>query len=282
MGFLSSVIYGARQPRPLSASLVVACASVTLAGILFLTLAFEGAICLVMAAPIAFIGAIVGAAAGHAALAMGRLRTVPQLLCVPLIALPTMSGIEKFAPIPAPLLEVTTAVEVNAPIQTVWNHVVEFSELPPPNETMFKLGIAYPIRATISGHGPGAVRHCVFSTGPFVEPIQKWEEPSLLQFSVTSNPAPLQEWTLYHEIHPPHLHGFLVSEKGQFELKTLPNDRTLLVGTTWYRHNMWPAEYWQIWSDQIIHTIHRRVLSHIKQLAESGPIAGSETTNHPE
>lgn len=31
---------------------------------------------------------------------------------------------------------------------------------------------------------------------------------------------------------------------------------------------MWPAEYWQLWSDAIIHRIHLRVLTHIKRLAE--------------
>jgi hypothetical protein len=221
-----------------------------------------------MAAPIAFTGAIVGAMAGHAALAIGRSSAMPHLFCIPLLAMPAMLSMEQLAPTPAPLLEVTTQMEVNAPIHTVWNHVVEFSELPQPTEPIFKLGIAYPIRAEISGHGPGAVRHCVFSTGEFVEPIQKWEEPTLLQFSVTKNPPPLEEWTPYHEIHPPHLHGFLVSEKGQFHLVELTHDKTLIIGTTWYRHNMWPASYWQIWSDQIIHAIHHRVLLHIKTLAE--------------
>jgi len=31
-----------------------------------------------------------------------------------------------------------------------------------------------PIRAEIFGSGPGAIRHCTFSTGPFVEPIEVW------------------------------------------------------------------------------------------------------------
>jgi hypothetical protein len=31
---------------------------------------------------------------------------------------------------------------------------------------------------------------------------------------------------------------------------------------------MWPAPYWRLWSDAIIHTIHARVLKHVKSLAE--------------
>jgi hypothetical protein len=163
-------------------------------------------------------------------------------------------------------------MEVNAPVEEVWKHVVEFRELPPPSETMFKLGIAYPVRAEIIGRGVGAVRNCIFSTGPFVEPIEVWDEPRLLKFSVTSNPEPMAEWTPWHAIHPPHLHGFLVSEQGQFRLTPLPGGRTRLEGTTWYHHTMWPVAYWQLWSDQVIHTIHRRVLLHVKALAEGNSL----------
>jgi hypothetical protein len=134
---------------------------------------------------------------------------------------------------------------------------------------LFRAGIAYPIRAQITGQGPGAVRNCIFSTGPFVEPIEIWDEPRLLRFGVTANPAPMQEWTPYAHIEPPHLHGYFVSEKGQFLLTPLAGGRTRLEGTTWYRHTMWPAAYWHLWSDYIIHRIHLRVLNHIREEVES-------------
>jgi hypothetical protein len=133
---------------------------------------------------------------------------------------------------------------------------------------MFRAGIAYPQRAEILGNGPGAERHCVFSTGAFVEPIEVWDEPRRLKFSVTSNPAPMEEWTPYSHIEPSHLHGFLVSTGGQFLLTPLPNGGTQLEGTTWYRHTLWPAAYWRLWSDAIIHQIHLRVLLHIRAEAE--------------
>jgi hypothetical protein len=31
---------------------------------------------------------------------------------------------------------------------------------------------------------------------------------------------------------------------------------------------MWPAAYWRVWSDEIIHEIHMRVLRHIKSNTE--------------
>lgn len=270
MGFLAALIHGRNIPRTLNESLLVGLASIGVAGVAILALAFEGVICLVMAAPLAALLALIGALIGHAVQASSRQVNRTRLYGLPFRALPIMLGTDIIREEPAPLLNVTTGIDVAAPPHVVWKHVVSFTELPAPTESIFAMGIAYPIRAEIKGTGVGAVRHCVFSTGPFVEPIEVWDEPHLLRFSVTQNPAPMQEWTPYRDVHPPHLHGFLVSKQGQFLLTPLPNGGTRLEGTTWYHHNLWPPEYWQLWSDYIIHTIHKRVLNHVKNLAEEG------------
>jgi len=166
------------------------------------------------------------------------------------------------------VFEVTSSIEIGAPPEKVWLKVIAFNEIPPPKETIFRAGIAYPIRAEIAGSGPGAVRHCIFSTGPFVEPITVWDEPHLLRFSVTANPAPMNELTPYGHIAPKHLHGYFESHQGQFLLTALPGGGTRLEGTTWYSHSLWPESYWHWWSDYVIHRIHMRVLEHIRAEAE--------------
>jgi hypothetical protein len=267
LGFFSAIIHAMREPRTLRESVTVSLLSVTLVGAVLLLVALEGLICILMAAPIGLALAFVGGLAGHA-VQLSRWHRSSRVLCLPIVAIPLMLAGEKWSRGAAPLLRVSTVVEVNAAPEKVWTNVVSFAQLPPATEAIFKLGVAYPVRAEIRGCGPGAVRHCVFSTGPFVEPIEVWDEPRLLAFSVTRNPAAMQEWTPYREVHPPHLDGFLVSRHGQFLLTPLPRGRTRLEGTTWYEHNLWPAGYWQLWSDQIIHTIHKRVLMHVKHLAE--------------
>ena len=102
-----------------------------------------------------------------------------------------------------------------------------------------------------------------------MEPITAWEEGRLLKFDVTECPRPLTEWTFYDGVEPPHLEHILVSRGGQFRLEALPGGRTRLEGTTWYQHHMWPAGYWRLWADGIIHRIHLRVLGHVKSLAET-------------
>ena len=142
------------------------------------------------------------------------------------------------------------------------------SELKPPTELLFKTGVAYPIRARLVGTGVGAIRYCEFSTGAFVEPITTWNENELLEFSVEEQPLPMREVSPYGELDTTHLHDYFVSRKGQFKLTKLENGDTLLEGTTWYFHKIKPEFYWHFWTEQIVHTIHQRVLNHIKEESE--------------
>ena len=270
MGFLSVLIHSYHAPRTFRSCILTALIAVSLAGAGLLVAAMEGIICLIMVAPVALLLGIAGGVVGFLIQNTLWQRTrSAQLFCAAFLAIPTAMEVEHAIPPPLPKLQVQSSVIVDAPPEKVWKNVVTFSELPPPTEMIFKLGVAYPVRAEIDGQGVGAIRRCNFSTGPFIEPIEIWDEPRLLKFSVTQNPDPMQEWTPYHDIHPPHLHGYLESCGGQFRLVPLPGNRTLLEGTTWYYHHLWPADYWQLWSDQIIHTIHLRVLNHVKRLSEA-------------
>ncbi|MFZ0828365.1 MAG: hypothetical protein WAO02_13170 [Verrucomicrobiia bacterium] len=271
IGFLSALIHSFHQSRSLRSCILTALVAVVLAGLVLFLVAMEGAICLIMAAPLAIGMSVAGGAVGYVVQStVWRRKESARLFCVAVFLVPLAMELEHRVPPALPLLEVKSSVIVEAPPETVWRNVVTFSELAPPSELIFKLGVAYPIRAEIHGQGVGAIRYCNFSTGPFIEPIEVWEEPRLLKFSVTQNPEPMQEWSLYHNVHPRHLDGYLQSTGGQFRLIPLAGNRTLLEGTTWYYHHLWPVNYWQWWSDGIIHTIHLRVLNHVKELSEKG------------
>ena len=270
LGMFSVLLYSYHEPREWDDCLFVSLLPVGLVGVALILVAMEGAICMLMAAPFALALAAVGGMVGHGIQELyWRPKRTPTMLSIVFLLVPASFGAEHAARLRPPLYEVHTAIEVNASPERVWSQVVAFAEIPPPKELLFRAGVAYPIRAEISGHGVGAVRHCVFSTGPFVEPIGVWDEPHLLKFGVTANPAPLNELTPYGHIDAPHLHGYFVSEQGQFLLTALPGGRTRLEGTTWYHNAMWPAAYWHLWSDYIIHRIHLRVLEHIRAEAET-------------
>ena len=269
LGLFSVLVYGYHEPRNYASCLAVSLIPLAILGSVLLIVAIEGLICILMAAPFAVALAALGGTMGYSVqLSYWRSKQAPVALSIVLLFAPSFSGVERLAPSPPQTFVAKSSIEVNAPPEAVWQKVIAFAEIPPPKELIFRAGIAYPIRAEIVGHGVGAERHCVFSTGPFVEPIEVWDEPRLLRFSVRENPAPMREITPYASIEPPHLHGYFVSHQGQFLLIALPGGRTRLEGTTWYTHAIWPEAYWHLWSDYIIHRIHMRVLEHIRVQAE--------------
>src|SRR5262249_47176085 len=193
-----------------------------------LAVALEGAICIIMAAPIALVLTFLGAVVGYVIQARPWLSDQAFGVVLALVVLlPALMAAESASEPEPELWAVRTEVIIDATPEQVWPHVIAFTELPEPDDWFFQTGIAYPQRAEMHGHGVGAVRHCIFSTGAFVEPIEVWEEPTLLRFAVAAQPAPMREWSPY-PIHPAHLDHYLVSKKGQFLLEALPDGRTRL------------------------------------------------------
>ena len=266
LGATSTLIYGynntTRRPKLFSISmwtLLVFCLGL-------LTFAWEGLICMIMAFPIGLFFTWIGHWFGYQIL-KSKLGNTSATIILLFLSVPSLMAFENVQPDKEVVRSVRTSIEINATAEQVWKHVIAFPQLKEPSELIFKTGIAYPINATIQGQGVGAVRHCNFSTGSFVEPITVWGEPRLLKFSVDEQPESMKELSFY-DIQPNHLHGYWVSKQGQFNLTQLANGHTLLEGTTWYVNKIKPDLYWTVWSDYIVHKIHQRVLEHIKTQAE--------------
>ncbi len=267
LGLSATVLYGYKRNVRTRTNIVITTYSLLIycAGLLFF--AIEGIICLIMAAPLGFFIALIGTLAGEMLLDRYNGSPLPALIGLAFF-IPLLMSFESLAPEEDELHSVTTSVIIDREPEKVWQKIVTFTPIEEPNEWLFRAGIAYPTHAEIEGTGKGAIRRCNFSTGCFIEPITTWKEPELLQFSVEATPAPLRELSPY-DLKPAHLHGYFVSQKGEFRLTRLEGNRTLVEGTTWYYHKIRPAFYWKIWSNYIIHKIHNRVLQHIKQEAEA-------------
>jgi hypothetical protein len=276
LGLSSALLYGYREPRSLSRCLLVSGFAIVLLGGALVALAVEGVLCVTMAAPIAILLALLGGSIGYVIqnrpLRQGE---VPTMMLVLILTPPGLMGAESLSPPDSQRFEVRTSIKIEAAPEQVWQQLISFPPLPEPEQWLFRLGIAYPIQSSIQGRHVGALRHCLFSTGTFIELIEVWDEPRVLRFSVASQPPPIRELTPYAEIQPRHLGSYFHPEGAQFQLVGLPGGRTLLEGASWYRHDIWPTAYWRLWSDLILHQIHWRVFQHIKSLAE-------QDLGHPE
>jgi len=265
MGACPTILYGHNREISKKQSRIFAFTTLGIFAAGLLVFAIEGIICVAMAAPfgllLTWLGSMIGFAIVNKTSGKGPPAMILLIMSIPLTAFMEQTDTIQHT------IEVTTSIDIDADRHTVWLNVIEFPELGEPEEFLFKAGIAYPISADIEGKNVGAIRHCNFSTGSFVEPITIWEEPRLLKFDVVENPAPMKELSMW-DINAPHLHDYFVSKEGQFKLIELPNGRTRLEGTTWYTHNIKPEFYWRIWSNYIVHTIHLRVLNHIKDNSE--------------
>ncbi|MEW5848245.1 MAG: SRPBCC family protein [Myxococcota bacterium] len=267
MGVLSAFIFNRTSLRGMHESVGVACTAVVIGGGALLLFALEGFVCLVMAAPLALAMAALGGVLGRA-LAQRSTSQVAALVLMS-TSLPVFMGMERAASAPA-VHSVVTEMDIAAPPERVWPFVVGHSELPPPTEWFFRLGIAYPVHSTTYGEGVGATRHCTFSTGPLVEEITAWEPGRLLRFKAISQPAPMKELTPYN-IEPPHLDGYVRSRTGEFRLTRLSDGNTRLTGTTEYESSLGPDGYWSLWSDALVSAVHRRVFQHIATLSTKAP-----------
>lgn len=266
MGFLPPYITSKTKKITRNKAYKLSFTTLGVASLALLVFAIEGTICIAMALPL---WSLITLIASYIAYILNREEFANSTNVTVVLALATI-GLTSFdiANEPQKLIPVKTEVIVNSSIDEVWNNVVTFDKIDAPVDWIFKTGISYPIDATIKGTGKGAIRYCNFTTGSFVEPITNWDAPNLLQFDVKEQPIPMNELNPFWEVHPPHLDGYFKSYKGQFKLTQIEKNKTALEGTTWYKVDIAPQIYWSLWSDNIIHRIHKRVLNHIKKEAE--------------
>jgi len=272
MGYIAVWVHSRAHSVAFIDVVVLVSLTVLLTGAGIAAIAIEGIVCLVMAAPIAWLLALIGGSLAlviHAAPGMRNEQL--STFGVVLLSLPMLMGLEHASPPQVPRFQVHTSIEIAAAPEVVWKRIIAFPPLPKPNEMLFRYaGIAYPIEAHIQGEGLTADRECRFSTGIFKEPILAWETNKHFAFGVADEPLLMTETSPYGQIRVRHLEDRdFQPERADFVLTPLPNGGTRLEGTTTYQNKMWPGQYWRLYTDSVVHTIHRRVFEHVKQLSEA-------------
>lgn len=155
--------------------------------------------------------------------------------------------------------EVTDRMVIDAPVSEVWKHVpshpVNRSE---PGFWLFRIGLPNPVQSTMNGSGVGATRKCVFSNNAvFDEVVVESVQDSLFTFDITRQPD------------DPEIIGHIELRRGRFILTDNGDGTTTLTGKSWYKLNVYPVWYFDIWAESITRQVHLRVMEHIKRLAEA-------------
>ena len=268
LGLLTSLLFNYNLPRKLSECVGVTLTSLALTMILFMLVKFEGAICILMAFPIFVLLGISGAFIGY--LFRNSKGNHKCFLMLSLIILnPMMMGFESRYPKDPPLDMIRTCVVVKAPIQSVWNILTSHIEYGKNEGVLFRAGVNYPISSELIFQENKYFLKCQTKEGLLMAPVTVFEPNKRLTFRPLNTPPPMKELSIYFDIHPAHLDGHFRIQEGTFSLTSLQDGSTRLEGITLYEHEIWPTQYWRLWSHWIIDRMHRKVLSVIKERTES-------------
>lgn len=153
---------------------------------------------------------------------------------------------------------VSDEVLIQATPEEIWKHVVAFEPITEePTFWMFKLGMPKPMETTVTAYCQGAGRKCIFNDNIIFEETMTVFQPNKdLTFDIITPPQ------------DPEIIGHIETQRGQFLLKDNHDGTTTLIGNSWYKLNVFPAWYYDLWAESIVRNVHLRVMNHIKILSE--------------
>lgn len=272
MGCGSVLLYSAHEERTLKASLKASSLSVMALAVILLVSAIEGAICIAMASPLGWLMAAFGGWVGYKVQrrAWAGRRPTLGLLAASILCAPMFMGAESTSLGPPEPREVTTIVVVDGDMAQSFKAITSARKLKPVRASdlegaLFKIGVGYPVEVRWSGQGVGARRLGRYSTGAFTQEVIAWEPDRRVKLRTTAQPIPMHELTPWGHFDAPHLHGHFKVLEAELALEPAPEStpakpRTKIIARSTYTHSIWPAGYWHVFSDALMHAVHRRWL----------------------
>lgn len=235
----------------------------SLAAGLFVTLVTlrEGAVCVLMAAPILVPCWFAGASIGHY-LASRVKKPGPLSASVLAVAPFVLVSLAKSTPT-VWTDTATTAMVVDAVPDEVWPLISNLKVESEPSSWILRTGVAHPLAVETDGDR----RVCRLSTGDMPETIVVSVPGKQLGFRVESTPPTMVETNPFGKVEAAHLSGYYQCRYGEFRLTGLPGGKTLVEGTSRYDCRFEPAGYWRLWTRAVVHAVHREVLGEIARQA---------------
>ena len=239
----------------------------------FGALAWEGAICLIIAAPIYLVmSSLGGVVAGlHDRSARRRGIGGSGYMLGLMLALPfVLSPLEQRVPLRTEHRVVETSVRIEADAATVFRHLAEVSEIhaDEQNHGFFqRIGIPRPLEATLSYPGVGAIRDARFVEGiRFRETITRFEPGRSLAFTIAVDPASIAPGTLDEHVR---VGGpYFDAEYGEFRIESLPAGGVMLHLLSRHRVATHFNSYARLWTDAIMRDLQNGICHVIQSRSE--------------
>jgi hypothetical protein len=233
----------------------------------------EGAICIVMAAPI-FVGlSVVGGVVAGLVLKYSekQARVLAALALFPFLSSP----LELRTPPPRMEREVVTERLVAASPEALWQEVVRVPEIRDdelPSSFFTAIGIPRPLAASLDREGVGALRTASFRGGiTFREQIAVWQRNERLGFTIAVVPESILPGLLDEHVRVGSEH-FDVTW-GEFRLVPVSAGRTRLVLLSRHRLSTRFNVYAGLWTDAVMRDLQERIWEVIARRATAA--AGS-------
>lgn len=234
-----------------------------------LLLAWEVAICIVMALPIVLPMTVLGSVL---VCALTRRQGTRSQLNVSLLGLlllaPYLAGpLEQRFPLTTTTQQVETTVTIAADAATVWANIIR---VPPiqPSEREFRLyhlaGFPWPAEATMTVEGVGGVRYAHYENGlAFTEPVTAWEPNRTLRFDIQ---------IVEPERLPMPLNGiggpFFDVLRGEFVVEPLAANQVRLHLSSEHRLTTRFNRYGIVWTRFFLNDFQAYILGVVKARAE--------------
>jgi hypothetical protein len=245
-----------------------------LLGIVAIVLAWEVAICIVMALPLFMVMSSIGGiimTAIFSRLSQEDQRSTPiqsSLLGLILLAPFIVAPIENQFPAPDSIRTVETQIVIQAGPEGVWDNLVAVPPIRPEEHhfTVFNLlGLPWPVEATLSQPGLEGVRRASYDNGlAILEPVTVWEPYRHYAFGVQLDPT----------VAPPppfeQVGGkYFEVQRVRFRLETAETGVTVLHLQSQYRLSTRLNFYGGWWIDFLLGDLQDYILGVIKARAEA-------------
>jgi hypothetical protein len=239
----------------------------------FGVLAWEGAICLVIAAPIYLLmSSLGGIVAGlHDRSARRRGSDDTRYLLGLVLVLPfAFSPVEQRMTARTEHRLVETSVRIDADADTVFRNLAEVSEIRSDEQRhgfFQSIGIPRPLQATLSRPGVGAVRDARFVEGiRFRETVTRYEPGKSLAFTIAVDPASIAPGTLDEHVR---VGGpYFDAEYGEFRIEPQPAGGVLLHLLSRHRVATHFNFYARLWTDAIMRDLQDGICAIIRDRSE--------------